>query len=168
MGQLFLDCDGVLADFNSLAESIFGESPGDAEARLGEQGFWKLLEEHGCFYRDLPVLPEGRELFEAVRHLKPIILTGCPKGDWAAPQKKAWGEAHFPGVEVITCLSKNKHDHIRQDHDILVDDFLKYRHLWEEAGGIFVHFTSLRQTLAELTELGLEVRPRELQSSVSQ
>ena len=164
MPQLFLDCDGVLADFDRLATHIFGEPPDAAEERLGEVGFWQQLREHGSFYRDLPILSEGRQLHEAVKHLNPIILTGCPKGEWAEPQKKAWAEQHFPGTEVITCLSKNKRDHIRQHHDILVDDFLKYRHLWEEAGGVFVHFTSLAKALDDLVKLGLDVRPRELLS----
>ncbi len=39
--------------------------------------------------------------------------------------------------------------------DILVDDTLKHRHLWEDAGGIFIHHTSAAETLAELTTLGL-------------
>jgi hypothetical protein len=39
--------------------------------------------------------------------------------------------------------------------DILVDDYLKYRHLWEEAGGVFVHHTSARHTIRQLAELGL-------------
>jgi hypothetical protein len=38
--------------------------------------------------------------------------------------------------------------------DILVDDYLKYRHLWEEAGGVFIHHTSASNTLRQLAALG--------------
>jgi hypothetical protein len=39
--------------------------------------------------------------------------------------------------------------------DVLVDDLLKYRHLWEEAGGVFVHHRTARDTLGKLSALGL-------------
>jgi hypothetical protein len=69
------------------------------------------------------------ELFEAVRHLDPIILTGLPRGNWAAPQKVRWAAEHFPDTRIITCLAADKRRHAREG-DILVDDTLKYRDLW--------------------------------------
>ena len=47
--------------------------------------------------------------------------------------------------------------------DILVDDYLKYRKLWIDAGGIFVHYDnespdSAAKTLGELARLGLDVK----------
>jgi hypothetical protein len=41
---------------------------------------------------------------------------------------------------------------------VLVDDTLKHRHLWEEAGGIFVHHRNIDETLAELAQILPEVR----------
>jgi 5'(3')-deoxyribonucleotidase len=161
--QLFLDCDGVLANFDEAAQRILGEHPRGYEARHSEHEFWSRLEDHTAgFYRTLDVLPQGRILFEAVRHLHPIILTGCPKGDWAAPQKKEWANEHFPGTKVITCRSVDKRLHMKRG-DILVDDYLKYRKLWIDAGGIFVHYDnespdSAAKTLAELARLGLDVK----------
>jgi len=29
------------------------------------------------------------DLFEAVAPMRPVILTGCPRGGWAQPQKLA-------------------------------------------------------------------------------
>ena len=97
-------------------------------------------------------MPDARELFEAVEHLGPVILTGLPLGDWAEPQKRAWGAKHFPHTSMICCLSKDKRNHM-QSGDILVDDFLKYKHLWEEAGGIFVHHTSAKSSIEALKQL---------------
>jgi len=34
--------------------------------------------------------------------------------------------------------------------DIIIDDYLKYRHLWVEAGGIFIHHISAVESLAAL------------------
>ena len=41
-------------------------------------------------------MPDAMELFEAVRHLDPIILTGLPRGNWAADQKVRWAAQYFP------------------------------------------------------------------------
>lgn len=47
-------------------------------------------------------------LYEAVAHLEPIILTGCPEGGWSELQKIAWAAHHFPNVKMITvCQSRS-------------------------------------------------------------
>lgn len=152
--QLWLDCDGVLANFDKLAEEVFGLPPRKAEAELGTKRFWVGLQSHEGFYEKLPLMPDAMELFEAVEHLNPIILTGCPLGGWAEPQKQAWGTKHFPGTQMITCMSVDKRKYM-QPGDFLVDDYLKYRHLWEEAGGIFIHHTSAKESIAKLKALGV-------------
>lgn len=152
--QLYLDCDGVLADFDRGAEAVLGVPPRVFEQRHGRGGFWArlaLAQSPDFFYR-LPLMPGATELFHAVRHLHPVILTGLPRGDWAAAQKVRWAAHHFPGTKIITCLAADKRDHCASG-DVLVDDTLKYRHLWEDAGGIFVHHRSVKETLQELAEL---------------
>ena len=151
--QLFLDCDGVLADFDCLAAQIFGMPPREAENQFGEKEFWVRIRGRRNFYRDLPLLRDARELFDAVAHLHPIILTGCPIGGWAEQQKVAWAAEHFPGTRIITCMSRNKRDHMRRG-DILVDDYLKYRDLWEERGGVFIHHSSARSSIVALERHG--------------
>jgi hypothetical protein len=42
--------------------------------------------------------------------------------------------------------------------DVLVDDYLRYRDLWEKAGGIFVHHVSAAESIRQLAALGLHVR----------
>jgi hypothetical protein len=152
---LFLDCDGVLADFDSHALSIFGIPSREFENLFGTSTFWRVLQEYQAgFYRTMPRMPDALVLFEAVEHLKPIILTGCPLGGWAEPQKMEWAAEHFPGTKMITCMSAEKRSHMKPG-DILVDDYLKYRHLWEEAGGVFVHHTSADSSIAALYDLGV-------------
>lgn len=153
--QLYLDCDGVLADFEKAATQILGAPPREFEKRRGLPEFWKRLARHPDFYGSLPLMPDAAELFDAVRHLNPVILTGLPRGDWAAPQKVRWAAQHFPGTKIITCLAADKGRHAR-DGDILVDDTLKYRHLWEHAGGTFVHHRDAKTTIAELRRLAPE------------
>lgn len=156
--QLFLDCDGVLADFDAAARRLFHTDTRKAREVLGEKEFWRHIRASGEFYRKLPLMPDALELYRAVAHLHPAILTGCPLGGWAEPQKMAWAAHHFPAVPMITCASREKFLHMRHPGDVLVDDYLRYKDLWEQAGGIFVQHVSAQDTLRQLRELGFDVR----------
>jgi 5'(3')-deoxyribonucleotidase len=149
MTQVFLDCDGVLADFDSHALSYFGMPPRAYETMVGTPKFWAELQEQGDFYRRLPLMPDAHDLVEGTRHLNPIVLTGCPKGNWAEAQKVAWVEEHFPGIPVITCRSVNKRDHAVPG-DVLIDDWPQHRHRWIEMGGIFISHFDAQTSLAAL------------------
>lgn len=153
--QLFLDCDGVLADFDGAFLKLSNGIPcREYEDTHGTRKFWSLIYKHGSFFRDLDFMEDAVELLDAVAHLNPIILTGTPYGDWAPTQKQEWKDEKIGShVKMITCLSREKCLHCKPG-DILVDDMLKYKHLWEEAGGIFIHHTSTKNTLAELERLG--------------
>ena len=147
--QLFLDCDGVLADFDSGAKAVLGKPAKVYIDRHGMGRFWQQIARAPDFYARLPLMPGANELFDAVRHLDPIILTGLPMGNWAADQKVRWAAEHFPGTRIITCMAVDKRKHAKRG-DVLVDDTLKHRHLWEEAGGVFIHHRNVRETLQEL------------------
>jgi hypothetical protein len=151
--QIFLDCDGVLADFDRGAEQVLGLPPGVFEARHGSGPFWKRLAQADNFFDSLEPMADAFELYEAVRHRNPIILTGLPRGTWAAPQKRRWAERHFPGVPVITTMAALKHEH-RHPGDVLVDDRDKHRGLWEAEGGVFIHHKSARASIEALRALG--------------
>ena len=151
--QIFLDCDGVLADFDRGAEKILGLPPGLFEQRYGAGEFWRQLARADGFFENLEPMPDAYELYEAVRHRNPIILTGLPRGSWAEPQKRRWAKRRFPDVPVITTMAALKHEH-RHPGDVLVDDRDKHRHLWEAAGGRFVHHKTARNSIEELRALG--------------
>ena len=151
MRQLYLDCDGVLADFDKGATAILGLAPRAYEKKHGIGRFWQKLASAPDFYFGLPLMPDAMELFDAVRHLHPVILTGLPRGNWAADQKVRWAAQYFPGTKIITTLARDKRDHAKEG-DVLVDDQLKHRHLWEEIGGIFVHHRNARRTIDALAE----------------
>ncbi len=150
--HLFLDCDGVLADFDAGVTDYLGANPGDYQKRYGPGLFWKRLASHSNFYGDLREMPDARLLFEAVEHLKPTILTGLPLGKWAAPQKERWAAEHFPGVPIITTMARQKHLHM-DPGDVLVDDRVNHRYLWEDAGGIFVHHKNAKDTIRQLAKI---------------
>ena len=60
---------------------------------------------------------------------------------------------NFPGIPIIHCLSEDKCKYIAHPGDVLVDDRPKYRHLWEDAGGVFVHYQNPEQAVAVVLDL---------------
>jgi hypothetical protein len=150
--QLFLDCDGVLADFEAGATEVLGMPPRAFEQRHGIREFWRRLARAPDFYARLPLMPDARILFDAVAHLDPIILTGLPLGNWAAPQKVRWAEQHFPGTHIITCMARDKYRHMK-GKDVLVDDRADHREKWKAAGGTFVHHKSALESLEQLAKI---------------
>jgi hypothetical protein len=158
MPKLFLDCDGVLADFDVGATALFGMTPAQFEARYGRKEFWRRIANAPDFYARLSEMPDARQLFNAVAHLEPTILTGLPLGTWAAPQKKRWAAEHFPGVPIVTCLARDKHKHMEAG-DVLVDDRENHRLAYELAGAVFVHHLSAKDTIRQLGTIFPSVQP---------
>ena len=149
--RLYLDCDGVLADFEKGATAVLGLPPRAFEKRHGLGKFWQKLAAAPDFYFGLPLMDDAMELFNAVRHLDPVILTGLPRGNWAADQKQRWAAQYFPGTRIITTMARDKRDHAREG-DVLVDDQDRHRGLWEGAGGVFIHHKDARRSIEALRE----------------
>jgi len=147
--RLFLDADGVLADFDLGVRRLLGIRPKAYIEANGRAAFWKQLARAPNFYGNLPEMLDARVLFDAVKHLKPTILTGLPLGNWAAPQKIEWAAEHFPGVPIVTCLAADKHLHM-DPGEVLVDDREKHRAAYEKAGVVFVHHRNAKDTLRQL------------------
>lgn len=153
--QLFIDLDGVLADFDAYYEQQFGVKL-DRGLPNDPSGMWDNITGHGSFYASLPLMPDALELWEGAKrlHPNPIILTGCP---YSVPDverhKREWVARHIAAdAMVITCKSKDKRLHGKPG-DVLVDDWHKYRPLWEEMGGVFVLHTSAADSLAKVSKL---------------
>lgn len=108
MQQLFVDLDGVFADFNELYVRLFGEF-GAQRDDPEPPGMWKNIREHGTFYKDLPLKPDALELWNGVQHLNPIILTGVPydKVPGAEAHKREWLKKHLGANVRVVCCSAN-------------------------------------------------------------
>lgn len=161
--QVFLDCDGVLADFDAYASTLLGMTLDEYEKNKHQPEGWDILYAHEDFFYKLPKMRDADELVDGVRALgfEPIVLTGVPSkegSDWAIPQKQRWVAEHFPGTSVICCKSKDKfRSMVPERHNVLIDDWQKFKSVWEEAGGTFILHKTARQSLAELEALDLFV-----------
>lgn len=158
--QLFLDLDGVLADFDRGVQDVTGKLPTEQSARA----MWPRLAKTPRFYAELPWMPDGQQLWEYVRPHEPMILTGVPFGGWAAEQKREWCARELGAeVRVITCWSKEKaqtaHAELRSRGEetmipVLVDDREKMRAPWESHGGLFILHTAAESSIQALARLG--------------
>jgi len=154
MTQLFVDLDGVLADFDHGFENLFGHRPAYRDGPEFGPDKWHKIQEAGAFFRNLRPMLDHRELWDGVAHLDPIILTGVPH---SVPdvfvQKRGWVDEHIGAhVHVVGCLSKDKCKHANPG-DILIDDWERYRHLWEGMGGRWITHRSARESLDRLSEI---------------
>jgi len=152
MPKLYLDADGVLANFDEGVRRLLGMAAKQFEAKRGRGAFWRELAKAPDFYARLPEMPDARELFDAVKHLKPTILTGLPLGNWAAPQKVTWAAEHFPGVPIITCMARDKHRHM-EPGDVLVDDRENHREAYEAHGVVFIHHRNAQDSIRQLAAI---------------
>lgn len=155
--QLFLDCDGVLANFDKRAREIVGMNPREFEDLSGADVFWDRIFGTSDFFYSLEPMPDAHELVEAVQHLNPIILTGAPergRGLLAQSQKLRWRDKYFPNLEMIVCKSRDKIKYAKPG-DVIVDDWEKWRQIWVDGGGVWVLHTSAKSSIEELKALGV-------------
>ena len=145
--KLFVDLDGVLADFDQGMKDNFGLFPDEFET-VGKM--WKAAATHPSFFGTLPLMQDAIELWTVVKRMNPTILTGVPYGNWAPDQKRSWVATNFGDVPVITCYSKDKYTH-GVAGDILIDDRIKAKAPWEDMGGTFIHHTTAQKTISELS-----------------
>ena len=159
--HLFLDLDGVLADFEGGIKRVTGKYPD----QLSPSAMWRSAYRAPDFFARLEWMSDGRELWEATRHLNPTVLTGLPQsGDWAARQKRAWCARELgEDVDVITCRAAEKSSealqYIKVSSEladdaipVIIDDRTRHRELWEQRGGVYIVHRSTERSLEQLRE----------------
>lgn len=150
--KLFLDLDGVLADFDGFLERVLGIVSDRNQER---PDFWDTLRAYkGRLYFDMEPFPRAKEMFKALREFNPTILTGVPKSIPRAYEDKVeWVKKHIdPEVAVIGCKSWEKFKY-GSPGDILVDDWNKYQTNWEKMGGIFILHKNVDDSVAQVRNL---------------
>lgn len=151
--QIFVDMDGVLADFDTGYEVAFGVRAD----KVADNVDWYAVRALDNFYLNLPPMPDMPDLWRHVEPYQPIVLTGVPGLVAEAPEnKRAWVRRHLGDhVEVRCCRSADKSRHAVPG-DILIDDWEKYRHLWLAKGGRWVTHRSAAATIQQLVALGVQ------------
>jgi 5'(3')-deoxyribonucleotidase len=159
MTTLYLDMDGVVADFDEYAARTLELSPSGG---IYPDEVWHELAANARLYRDLIKTLYADDLvsecqdFALTKEYDLKFLTAVPKGNdvpWAFYDKVLWAQKHFPDIAVMFGpYSKDKWRHCRPG-DILIDDRLSNIEQWRVAGGIAIHHTNIDTTLYELSRL---------------
>lgn len=155
MKTLYLDMDGVLADFDTYARQVLGH-PTNGNTRWSDEE-WKKLGENPRLYRDLDKTAEADDLVAFCRNwtdrrgwdLK--VLTAVPKGNdmpWAFYDKVVWMQRRYPNIPVMFGPYSQDKQHHAQPGDILIDDRTSNCEEWRRAGGVAIqHRGDLSNTL---------------------
>lgn len=150
MIKLFVDMDGVLADFHTGYKQQI--DPNHAYLEHTEDIDWKAVRTTTNFFLNLPPMPGHIWFWNQIRYLEPTIITGLPDNvPEALANKKAWVEKHLGDVPVIGCRSRDKCLH-GNPGDVLIDDWEKYKHKWIEMGGHWITFKGVAQAINELRD----------------
>ena len=168
MPTIYLDMDGVLADFNTSARQYLNASKQD-EKDAEQNGRWPEKSWHRLvnaphFYRHLPKMPLADELVKLAYRFRDElgwdvkILTAIPTKNEVPDvfqDKFDWIAEYYPGIRIcFGPYSYDKQRHARPG-DILVDDRKSNTDEWAQAGGSAIRVLSqdYRAALDELTEI---------------
>ena len=161
MRHLFLDMDGVVADFDARVQEILGYSHPPYTRYPDED--WRKILIYPRFYRGLPLCQDALHLVTNCLHTAHInkmevkFLTAIPRDNdfpWAFYDKVEWAREHFPNIPVwFGPYSHDKKVHCNPG-DVLIDDRTVNIADWTEAGGIgILHRGDVSATLIKLKEL---------------
>jgi 5'-nucleotidase len=158
MKRLFLDMDGVVADFDKYAYNTLGLIPSNG---MYTPEVWQRLADNPRMYRDLPKTYYADKLVHTCRkfcrenNFELYFLTAVPKGNdihWAFFDKVNWAQLYFNDIPVhFGPFSKDKHTHCKPG-DILIDDRKSNIEEWKNAGGVAIHHTNFEDTVIDLYE----------------
>jgi 5'-nucleotidase len=153
--RIFLDLDGVMADFDAHFPALFGVT----HRGMLDDDMWAFINSHPSYFRDMPPCEGALEFFARIKVLDPIILTACPRSNYAntAIQKREWVREHLsPDLTVLPVMGgKNKPLFMHEPGDILIDDFERNTTAWSKHGGVAILHTDFKSTEAMLYNLGV-------------
>jgi 5'(3')-deoxyribonucleotidase len=169
---IYVDLDGVLADFAKQAVTIMREMhhPEFSYDELQKMGtdkkhrdlIWKTLAEyqkkHGYIvWADLELMPDAHVLWNYLKPHHPQILTAGGQPHYhAAEQKRGWVTEQFgSNVRVNVVQTAAQKGQFADQTRILIDDQMKAITPWVAAGGIGILHTSAVNTIRQLKDLGL-------------
>ena len=162
MNTIFLDMDGVVADFELMAQQMLSKDKSLPIGYRYSDEEWSRLKDNPRFYRDLPVV-KGSEsfvaevlLFAKERNIDVLFLTANPARNdipWAFWDKVNWAMKYFPGIPVWFGPNSGDKQLRSEPGNVLIDDRISNVEQWNANGGKAIRFTgSFDEVLFQLKE----------------
>jgi hypothetical protein len=162
--QVFVDLDGVMADFEEGVRIMTGKYPHEQESR---NKMWKQIGASNTFFQDLPIMPDAMRMWNYLQQYKPIVLTATghrnPMGVDA--QKRRWVAKNLgTDIRVLTVEHSNEKAKYAHERAILIDDRTKSIEPWIEAGGKGILHISVPQTLTQFPRIMEDLQNSEIKN----
>ena len=160
--KIYVDMDGVVADFDKRFTDLSGMSPSEFESKNGKNAFWDFIDvKHKlAFWVGIPPMSDAQSLMDYVSKHDYEMLTApsikkeslMGKGLWIRNWAK---KGLFPSKPKVNYKpAKNKH-HFAAPNHILIDDKQSTIDSWNAAGGIGILHTSAGNTINQLKKIGI-------------
>lgn len=153
--KIYLDMDGVIADFNKKYKEMFNVLPKVAERdKKFESLFNEFIAKEG--FSTLELMPDAINLMNYLRNtgipIEILSSTSSERRDaQIRPQKLKWLKDHqieFPVILVQGAHLKQKY---ATPDSLLIDDTSKNIDEWRRAGGVGILYTDYISCLAMLS-----------------
>ena len=165
VNKIYLDMDGVLADFDRGVRELCGLEPLEQMVATKEDNdrLWAAVARVDHYYGRLELKPGAdimlRSLMEKYGD-RCEILTGIPKPkrhiEHADTDKVQWMRRYFdPEIKVNIVYREEKKNYCHGKGDILIDDYQKNIDEWISFGGTGILFTDVGSVMEELREMGI-------------
>lgn len=151
---VYVDMDGVVADFDAAVKERFGKDMG--EMKKGE--LWGKIKHYNDtvapWFYSLPEMPDAQKLWSFVtgnfEKVAMLTASGSTPRDGAG-QKRKWAGEHLGwDVKVNVVLSSGDKAAFANERSILIDDREKAIKPFIAAGGIGILHTSADDTIRTL------------------
>ena len=162
--KIYVDMDGVVADFDKRFTDLAGMSPEEFKAKQGTKGFWDFIDEENKikFWVGIPPMPGASELINFVSKHDYEMLTAPSIKKQSRLGKNLWIRNHtgdiFPSKPRVNFKAAKEKHLIKPQltkFDILIDDRAATIDNWNAAGGNGILYKSAPQVINTLKKLGL-------------
>lgn len=156
--KVYLDLDGVFADFWGKVCDIFGGEPENNKM------IWDRLKDVPNLFLDLKPLPYTRVMFRAIYQKygdRCEILSSIPRPDnflvTAPVDKIKWVRRYLNDSIVVNIVSNHseKQKFCQGKDYVLIDDYAKNINEWNAKGGVGILHEDWNKTYTELVKLGI-------------
>ena len=161
--KVYLDMDGVVADFDKRFEDLSGMKPREFEEKYGKSKFWDFIDEENkvSFWVGIPEMDGAKKLVDYVKKYNYELLTAPSVKKQSYLGKILWVRNHSdllggkPRINFKKAKEKHEVKSELTKNDILIDDRADTIGRWEANGGTGIVYNSADQVINDLKKLGL-------------